>query len=152
MKRTTGVLIAGFGFVLAAACNSGDDDTGGVGMGGAGGSTGVAGKGGTGASAGKGSAGDASDAGGAGSPATGGSLCDQGCAETLKADCPNGPQSQADCVTTCEALESGSCASEYSAFQTCAEGHPITCDATSGIPVVAACESEQGAFIACLAQ
>lgn len=79
----------------------------------------------------------------------GGSLCEQGCTETMSADCDNGPETYADCVSDCEGLEVGDCDSEYSVLQACAEGEAVTCDA-SGFPVVAACSDEQNAFIACL--
>jgi hypothetical protein len=53
-------------------------------------------------------------------------------------------------VSDCEAQESGSCGTEYAALQDCAVGEEVTCDASSGIPIVAACSAEQDAFIACL--
>jgi hypothetical protein len=81
--------------------------------------------------------------------APGGSVCERGCVATLAAMCPNSPADQASCVSTCEMLSSGPCMVEYGAFQTCAEGKPITCSSL-GIPVVEACSTEQDAFIACL--
>lgn len=88
------------------------------------------------------------------SPASGGtggtgSVCERGCVATMAADCPQGPADQASCVSTCEMLSSGPCMTEYKAFQTCAEGKPITCG-SSGIPVVEACSTQQTAFITCL--
>jgi hypothetical protein len=79
----------------------------------------------------------------------GGAACDQGCEDTIAADCPNGPPDQATCVSQCKALASGTCKTEYAAFQACAEGKPITCG-SNGIPVVEECSAEQAAFIACL--
>ena len=94
--------------------------------------------------------GDDDDAkGGTSGTGGGGSVCEEGCVATLAADCPNGPADQASCVSQCEALRTGSCATEYAAFQTCAEGKPITCG-SNGIPVVEECSTEQNAFIACL--
>jgi hypothetical protein len=88
--------------------------------------------------------GDDSDGGGSGS------LCDMGCEATLEADCPNGPSDLDACVSACEALSTGSCAEEYTAFQECAAGETLSCDEDSGIPIVEACAAEQGDFIACL--
>ena len=79
----------------------------------------------------------------------GGSLCEQGCEETMLADCDNGPETYDECVSDCEGLEVGDCGAEYAALQACAEGESVTCDA-SGFPVVEACSNEQDAFIACL--
>jgi hypothetical protein len=87
--------------------------------------------------------------GGTGGTGGGGSVCQEGCVATIAADCPNGPTDQASCVSQCEALGAGSCATAYTAFQACAEGQPITCG-TNGIPVVEECATEQNAFIACL--
>ena len=122
----------GFGLALAAvlglaACgddDGGDDD---------------AGSGGT-------SSGGTSSEGGAPGEA---SLCRRGCADTLAADCTNGPVSQAQCESDCQELERGSCGTEYQAFQRCAEGETITCSA-SGLPTVSACTAEQQAFVECL--
>jgi hypothetical protein len=50
----------------------------------------------------------------------------------------------------CVALSEGGCATEYKAFQDCAEGEELTCDPDAGFPVVAACDAEQTAFITCL--
>jgi len=80
---------------------------------------------------------------------TPGDACDEGCVLTLAADCSNGPASQASCVSSCHALEAGSCGGQYATFQACAEGNPITCSA-QGQPIVAACSDEQAAFVACL--
>jgi hypothetical protein len=79
----------------------------------------------------------------------GASLCRRGCADTLAANCANGPASQSECEADCQALERGSCGSEYQAFQVCAEGETVTCSA-SGLPTVPACTAEQQAFVACL--
>lgn len=77
------------------------------------------------------------------------SACERGCMATLAADCANGPETQAQCVSDCEALEMGICGSDYAAFQECAEGESIGCS-TEGIPAVEACAAEQSALIACL--
>jgi len=93
--------------------------------------------------------GDTGSANNAGSTGTGDSRCERGCVATLAADCPNGPDTQQQCVADCEALESGDCGAEYAALQACAEGEAISCSA-QGIPVVAACSAEQTVFIDCL--
>jgi hypothetical protein len=85
---------------------------------------------------------------GTGGTGGGSSLCERGCEATLAAMCPVSPPDQASCVSTCQALSTGACKTEYAAFQTCAEGKTITCGST-GIPVVEECSAEQAAFIAC---
>lgn len=104
-----------------------------------------------GASSGAGSTGS-SAGGAAGADANttsqGSELCELGCEATLDANCDNGPVDQESCVATCERLRAESCGSEYSRFQRCAEGESIGC--ADGIPVVAACASEQADFIACV--
>jgi hypothetical protein len=75
--------------------------------------------------------------------------CDQGCVDTIAADCPTGPPDQATCVSQCRALSTGACKTDYAAFQTCAKGKAITCG-SNGIPTVEECSTEQAAFIACL--
>jgi len=89
------------------------------------------------------------DDGGSKGGGSGTSLCEQGCVETMNADCENGPETYDECVSDCESLEVGDCDSEYSALQACAEGEAVTCNAV-GLPVVEACSEEQNAFIACL--
>jgi hypothetical protein len=86
---------------------------------------------------------------GSGGTGGGSTICERGCVATLAANCPIGPPDQASCVSTCESYSTGDCKEEYGAFQTCAEGKPITCNAT-GIPFIEACAAEQNAFIACL--
>jgi hypothetical protein len=82
---------------------------------------------------------------------TGGpSVCERGCVATLAAMCPVAPPDQQSCVSTCQELSNGPCKTEYAAFQTCADGKPITCG-SSGFPVVEECSAEQSAFIACAA-
>jgi hypothetical protein len=80
----------------------------------------------------------------------GGSLCESGCQATIAASCPISPAGQAECVSDCEDQRSGACSSEYEALLSCSAGEDVTCDSSSGIPVIAACSSEQAAFIACL--
>jgi hypothetical protein len=75
--------------------------------------------------------------------------CKTGCVATIAAHCSNGPTTQADCEQTCQALDTGSCAAEYKALQACAQGKPISCSA-QGLPSVAACSTEQNAFVACV--
>ena len=75
--------------------------------------------------------------------------CHDGCVATLAAACDNGPATQAECESDCQLLESGSCASEYAALQSCAEGKSISCNA-QGLPTVSACSNETAAFVGCL--
>jgi len=127
-------------FMLLQACGSGDDDaSGGAGSGGAG----------SGGSAGQGTGGASGSGSGASGAGGGASTCDSGCAASIAAHCPNGPTDQTGCVRDCKALSAGTCAAPYAAFQTCADGEPITCN-SDGIPAVEACADEQAAFIACL--
>jgi hypothetical protein len=136
MNPRTCAFFASACLLLSQACSSGDDDaTGGAGTGGSAGQ-------GTGGSAGHGTGGTS---GSGGAHAT----CDTGCTLTIAAQCPHGPDTQEACVSTCEGLSTGACGAEYAAFQTCADGKPISCNA-DGIPAVAACSDEQAAFIACL--
>ncbi len=133
MKRL--VALAALGAALGLlAC--GDDDADGTGSGGSS----------NGGSGGASNGGASSGEGGAPNDDT---LCSRGCVETLAAECQNGPTSQAECESDCEALAAGSCGTEYRAFQECAEGEAISCSA-SGLPTVAACSEEQQAFIECL--
>jgi len=87
-----------------------------------------------------------------GNATTGGGsdICQRGCEATLEADCENGPEDMEQCVSDCEGLAASDCGEEYAAFQACAEGESISCQ--NGIPVVAACSSEQNDFIACINQ
>src|SRR5678815_5263450 len=64
-----------------------------------------------------------------GSGGASGSLCETGCDATLAANCSSGPATQAQCVSDCESLSSGICATEYHALQACADGQAITCNA-----------------------
>lgn len=75
--------------------------------------------------------------------------CHDGCIATLAAKCSISPKDQATCESDCHTFETGNCSTEYKAFQDCSVGEPVTCHASFGFPVVAACETEQGAFIAC---
>jgi hypothetical protein len=75
--------------------------------------------------------------------------CRDGCVLVMAADCDNGPPTQDQCESDCKMLESGSCASEYEALQTCAEGKQVTCS-SAGLPTVSACASETSAFVSCL--
>jgi hypothetical protein len=75
--------------------------------------------------------------------------CHDGCIATMAAKCSVGPKDQATCESDCHALETGNCATEYKAFQDCAVGKPVICDAMTSIPTVAACETQQATFIAC---
>ena len=76
--------------------------------------------------------------------------CARGCEDTLAADCDNGPQDQEQCVSDCVALVEGNCGVEYRALQACAEGEEISC--LEGIPFIAACAEEQGAFLVCISE
>jgi hypothetical protein len=93
--------------------------------------------------------GDDDEDNGTGGTGGGSAACEQGCTDTIAADCPMGPPDQATCVSQCRALSSGACKAEYAEFQACAEGKTITCG-SNGIPVVEECSAEQAAFIACL--
>ncbi|HEX2870206.1 MAG TPA: hypothetical protein VHP33_03095 [Polyangiaceae bacterium] len=93
-----------------------------------------------------------SGGGSSGGSSTGGGSrdrCHDGCIATLAAKCPVSPKDQATCERDCHLLETGNCATEYKAFQDCAVGKPVTCDAIASFPVVAACETQQVAFMAC---
>jgi hypothetical protein len=127
-------LVFALGFGLALAGCGDDDDSGG---GNAAGQSNTAGRDST---AGSSNTGGTSAA---------GDRCHQGCIDTLKAACKLSPKDQASCESDCHDLESGSCGTEYAAFQDCAEGKTISCDANLGYPVVAGCETQQNAFIAC---
>jgi hypothetical protein len=129
------VAALGFGFALAG-CGDDDDSSGGN----------AAGQSNT---AGSNNSAGSSNTGGT---ASGHDRCHQGCVDTLKAACKLSPKDQASCESDCHELESGSCGTEYSAFQDCAEGKTISCDANLGYPVVAGCEAQQNAFIACQSQ
>lgn len=121
------------------ACGGGDDDSG------------EGNTSGTGSTA-AGSGGSNSGGGSSGGSSTGGGSsdrCHDGCIATLAAKCPVSPKDQATCESDCHLLETGNCATEYKAFQDCAVGKPVTCDAIASFPVVAACETQQVAFIAC---
>jgi hypothetical protein len=75
--------------------------------------------------------------------------CKAGCAQTLEADCENGPDREGECVADCQELLAGVCGTEYRALHACSEGQPVTCG-DGGIPVVEACSAEQSTFIDCL--
>jgi hypothetical protein len=129
-----------FGALTLSAC--GDDDGDDTGAGGASGSGGASSSGGTSSLSGGTTSGE-SGATSAGSP------CERGCIDTLAADCQNGPTSLRQCEEDCEMLAAGSCGDVYRAFQACAAGEPIGCDAT-GRPRVDVCTEEQQSFIDCL--
>jgi dienelactone hydrolase len=94
---------------------------------------------------------DAADDGGNNNDNGSAALCTSGCEDTLTADCRNGPETQLECETDCNALRQGQCASEYSALLNCSDGAQVTCNA-NGIPVVEACSNEQGTFVSCINQ
>jgi hypothetical protein len=75
--------------------------------------------------------------------------CTRGCVATLAANCSNGPATQTVCEADCVRLASGACAAEYEALAECADGEVLTCS-PNGIPVVAACATQQQAMVACL--
>jgi hypothetical protein len=75
-------------------------------------------------------------------------LCEQGCVDTLAANCPIAPPDQASCVSTCKSFSTGACKAEYAALQACGEGKAITCS-SAGLPVVEDCAAEQSAFTTC---
>ena len=131
MKRALVLVVALVSSLGGVGCGGDDDDDSG-----AGGSSG----------AGTSSAGTNSS-GGTGS--SGSARCHDGCVLVLEADCPISPDSQESCEADCSDNETGACATEYDAFQDCAEGETITCS-TIGIPAVEACMDEQTAFISCL--
>lgn len=90
-----------------------------------------------------------SDSGGSNSGGSSSDRCHDGCIATLAAKCPVSPKDQATCESDCHTFETGNCAAEYKAFQDCAVGKPITCDLIASYPIVAACETQQVAFMAC---
>ncbi len=133
------------GAMAVAGCG-GDDDEGEEG----GSATGGAGQGGDepgGAAGAAATATGGASLGGAGG--AGADPCEEGCVETLAADCDNGPASAAECERDCRSLLAGACGAEYRTLQACAAGEAITCD-PQGIPVIEACAAEQSAFVACL--
>ncbi len=75
--------------------------------------------------------------------------CESGCVLTLEADCAEGPASQQECVTDCEALRVGDCGTEYEALLTCGESSEVACD-ENDIPTVVDCASQEGVFRDCL--
>ena len=93
--------------------------------------------------------GGGSSSGGSGTGGGSSDRCHDGCIATLAAKCPVSPKDQATCESDCRTFETGNCATEYKAFQDCAAGKPVICDAIISIPTVAACETQQAAFIAC---
>jgi hypothetical protein len=81
--------------------------------------------------------------------ASGGNTCHDGCVAVVAAHCSNGPADQASCESDCNGFVASKCSSQFAALQSCDKGKPITCDA-DGNPIVAACSTEQDAFVACL--
>jgi hypothetical protein len=75
--------------------------------------------------------------------------CTAGCELTLAAECPEGPASQAECVTDCEALRIGDCGTEYESLLTCGESSEVACD-ENDIPTVVDCAAEEGVFRDCI--
>lgn len=76
-------------------------------------------------------------------------FCEEGCEATLAAQCPVGPDTQAECEQDCRSFASGPCRTEYVALRECADGKTLTCSSL-GLPSVPGCEAEQNAFAMCL--
>ena len=78
----------------------------------------------------------------------GGTSCKDGCAQTVAANCANGP-TQSECESDCGSLESGACKSQFDALRACAASNPVTCDA-NGDPTITGCDAQESAFVNCL--
>ena len=77
--------------------------------------------------------------------------CDSLCPAVLAAKCPQGPVSQADCVSGCETIRAGKCADKYRAVYDCGGAHPVyACDA-QGRTTTVGCESLMAALYECAA-
>ena len=79
-------------------------------------------------------------------------FCAIGCADTIEVDCANGPADLATCEADCNRLRNDTCGTEYDALLACSMGETVTCEASSGIPIVEVCNSEQILFVACINQ
>ena len=84
-----------------------------------------------------------------GDTGSGSDPCVPGCEATMAAACTIGPASQEECESDCRSFAGGNCAEEYSALQSCSEGKAVTCS-EQGVPTIEGCDSQQGAFVACL--
>lgn len=75
--------------------------------------------------------------------------CESGCVLTLEAECAEGPATQEECVTDCQALRVGECGTEYEALLQCGESSDVACD-ENDIPTVVDCAAEEGVFRDCI--
>lgn len=158
-KLILGALSIVAGVALASACGSSKSH--GSGSGGSSGSGGAAtgGNGGSGGGAGK-DGGSTGGSGGAPPYADANldapyQLPDGGCGQifcpvVVNAACSNSPPSLDACAKFCTQADQSKCASQWDAMLTCAGATPqITCD-SSGKFAVAGCDSQLGAFWACV--
>jgi hypothetical protein len=122
------LFVFALGLTASAVACGGDDDDDGTGLGAAGSTSGTSHD--------------------SGAPMRSGA-CELGCEQTIIARCAMGPDTQLQCETDCERLRTGACGSEYRAYMACGDGKRVTCD-DMGLPIVAACEDERSAFLACL--
>jgi hypothetical protein len=76
-------------------------------------------------------------------------LCESGCVLTLEAECLEGPASQQECVTDCNALRAGECSVEYEALLQCGDSSDVACD-ENDIPTVVDCAAQEGVFRDCI--
>jgi hypothetical protein len=88
---------------------------------------------------------------GDGGPSTGSVDCNAVCPGVVAAKCSSGPTDESDCVSGCQTILAGSCATKYETLYQCSGNSPsYTCDA-SGEVTVTGCESQATALYACLA-
>jgi hypothetical protein len=88
---------------------------------------------------------------GSGGASTGLPSCAEICPGVMAAQCPNGPPTEADCVSGCNTVRMGPCADVYTVVAECAGTDPdYACD-QSGAVIVTGCEAENAELSTCLA-
>jgi hypothetical protein len=96
------------------------------------------------------SGGKTSDGGAGGTPSNGSSICEAACPGILQAKCSGGPPSQAECVTGCDTVRTGACASLFQRFMDCGGATPKYSCNTNGNVSIVGCDSESTALWTCV--
>lgn len=77
--------------------------------------------------------------------------CDSLCPAVLVPKCPNGPQSQSDCVGGCLAIRASKCLDKYIAVYDCGGAQPVYACDSMGRTTTVGCESFMDALYTCMA-
>jgi len=89
--------------------------------------------------------------GSSGTDATSLPSCDSLCPAVLVPKCPQGPQSQSDCVGGCQAIRASKCLDKYVAIYDCGGAQPVYACDNLGRTTTVGCETLMDALYTCMA-